>query len=134
MNFVFKLVKEDIALVINRLFACDGWVDTKGIGYCSVSKKMIYQVQHLLLRFGILSRVRFRTVKYKGGRNPAYDLTISPKSDMIKFQKEIGIYSKDCKLDDLIKSKTSSKPQDVVPFDISGPLSSDSSPINPDPL
>ncbi len=118
-EFVFRLVKEDISIVLNRLFACAGWVDTKSIGYCSVSKQMIYQVQHLLLRFGILSRIRHRKVKFQNGISFAYELTITTKSELVKFHDFIGIFTKDSKLNQLIKSKKREQPKDLIPINIS---------------
>jgi len=115
-EFVFKLTNEYIAIVINRLFACDGWIDTKGIGYCTVSKQMMYEVQHLLLRFGIVSRIRHRYTKCNGKQFPSYSMSIDRKSDMVRFQKHIGIFSKDKKLDALIKSKEIEVPNDLVPY------------------
>lgn len=118
--FVFELVNEDIALVINRLFACDGWVEVKGVGYCSVSKQLIYEVQHLLLRFGILSRIRYRKVKFQNGISFAYELSIFKAPDIIKFRDKIGIFSKDDKLNKLILSKENERwqPQDLIPINL----------------
>ena len=115
-DFVFSLNNECVAIVINRLFACDGWVDTNGIGYTSVSKKMIYDVQHLLLRFGIISRIRHRYSKCNGKTFPNYAMAIIRKSDLLRFQKHVGIFSKDDKLAALIRQKNIEKPNDMVPY------------------
>lgn len=115
-EFIFKLKNEYIAIVINRLFACDGWVDTSGIGYCSVSKQLMYDVQHLLLRFGIVSRVRHRYTNCNGKTFPSYSMSIKRKSDMIRFQQHVGIFSKDDKLNALIESKKIEVPNDLVPY------------------
>jgi len=115
-EFIFKLKNEYVAIVINRLFACDGWIDTHGIGYCSVSKQLMYDVQHLLLRFGIKSRIRHRCTKCNGKSFPSYSMSIDRRSDNVKFQKHIGILSKDDKLAALIESKTIEVPNDLVPY------------------
>lgn len=121
-DFVFELDKKDIAVVLNRMFSCDGWIDSPqrkgGIGYCSVSKRMIYGMQHLLLRFGVLSRIRYRDVKYQNGTSHAYELMITKLPDMIKFQKYIGIFSKDKILEESILLKQSEQKTDIRTMDI----------------
>ncbi len=98
-KIIFTLTKDKLALFLNRLFACDGCahVNPKGgtISYSSSSKEMIYQVSHLLLRFGILSKVRLKKIKYKGGINLSYELEIHAKDDILRFCKEIGIFGKE---------------------------------------
>ena len=67
---VFVLTRPRLALFLNRLFSGDGgiWMQkSKGkhgcpvIGYGSMSQVLVRQVQHLLLRFGIISCIRDRT-------------------------------------------------------------------------
>ena len=68
-NEVFTLQRELLALFfLNRLFATDGWacVLSSGpiqLGFASVSEKMIRQIQHLLLRFGVIANLKKRAVK-----------------------------------------------------------------------
>lgn len=97
---VFTLKKELIAILINRLFSTDGWASilTSGqvqFGLTSVSEKMIRQVQHLLLRFGIISKLKKRQVKYKEGRNTAWQLDITDAKSIKTFVNEIGMYGKE---------------------------------------
>ena len=56
---VMTLPKHQLALFLNRLFSCDGSIYKTGdwqISYGSSSKKLIFQIQHLLSRFGIYSK------------------------------------------------------------------------------
>lgn len=97
---VFTLKKELIAILINRLFSTDGWASILKsgqvqFGLTSVSEKMIRQVQHLLLRFGIISKLKKRQVKYKEGRNTAWQLDITDAKSIKTFVNEIGIYGKE---------------------------------------
>lgn len=110
-----------IGMFISRLFSCDGWVDEKGVGYCSVSKKLIFDIQTLLLRFGINTRIRTKSVKYKGSRNIAYEIGIRRTADIKTFSDKIGIFSKQDKLDNLLEKKnqtTSKENYDVVPISV----------------
>jgi replicative DNA helicase len=109
-DVVFTLPRAQVAMFLSRLFATDGsaWVAEEhgyfGISYCSVSERLIRDVQHLLLRFGILSRIRERQVKYTpsgpraeghAGTNRAFELEIRDAANCRRFLTEIGIYSKE---------------------------------------
>ncbi len=54
-SIIFKLEQTQIALFLNRLFATEAWIDNNQIIYYSVHDELIKQVQHLLLRFGIIA-------------------------------------------------------------------------------
>lgn len=96
---IFKLSKNDTALFLSRLYATDGWAHSKNnkqqIGYCSVSRELISDIQHLLLKFGINSYVNTKKAKYKDTIKISYQLLITNSNDVIKFYKEIGIFSKE---------------------------------------
>ena len=69
---VFQLPRAHLACFLNRLLATDGWVATLATGqvqagYASSSERMARQVQHLLLRFGVIARLRAKQVSYRGG-------------------------------------------------------------------
>jgi replicative DNA helicase len=95
---IFQLCKENLALFINRLFSCDGtaYVANCGgnpfpvIAYSSVSKTLIHQVQHLLLRFGVICKIRAKTSRLNGKDFASFELEIHGKEDLIRFCKEIG--------------------------------------------
>lgn len=103
---IFKLPKYQLALFLNRLFSCDGSIykhkASNGsiwkISYSSSSKKLSKQVQHLLLRFGILSRLRTKKVKYNSKYFKTFELVLST-SDVLKFIEEIGFYGAKKKLE-----------------------------------
>ncbi|MBT6842446.1 MAG: replicative DNA helicase [Candidatus Melainabacteria bacterium] len=123
---VFKLNKAQIALLLNRLFATDGWASQLSsgqsqLGYASVSDRLIKQVQHLLLRFGILSSVRHKTVKYKDGRRSSWQLNITDQNSIKTFISEIGIFAKEeaiAKVRKSILSKKAHSNKDLVPVEI----------------
>jgi len=89
---VFKASRQSIARFLRALFSGDGSVSVSGRGavlveYCSTSERLIRDVQHLLLRFGIIARLRLRTTNYG---TSAFVLNISDKDAISKFGKEIG--------------------------------------------
>jgi replicative DNA helicase len=97
---IFTIKREQIALFLNRLFATDGWATVLAggqaqLGYATVSEKLARQVQHLLLRFGIIASLRKRNVLYKNTRRPAWQLDITDSRSIQTFISEIGIFGKE---------------------------------------
>tara|TARA_Y100000310_G_scaffold105664_2_gene104153 strand:+ start:5754 stop:8366 length:2613 start_codon:yes stop_codon:yes gene_type:complete len=91
-DIIFSLSKQQIALFLNRLFSCDGCIYEKQknywqISYGSSSKKLIRQVQHLLLKFEIPSRIREKITK----KRLAYEATIDG-AHVYTFLNEIGFF------------------------------------------
>ncbi|MEK9153125.1 MAG: DnaB-like helicase N-terminal domain-containing protein, partial [Patescibacteria group bacterium] len=123
---VFQLKKEEVALFLNRLFACDGSFPKSKDGryrlsYSSGSYKLIKQVQHLLLRFGVLNRVREKKVKINGKVIIAYELESLDAPSLLKFIEEIGVYGKEKKLAEAKKYLQKTKlgwTQDTIPIEI----------------
>jgi uncharacterized protein len=91
---IFTLPKHQLSLFLNRLFSCDGTIYKKAnhwfVSYCSSSDVLIHQVQHLLLRFGIISRIRRKRIKNKFESN---ELEIYGEN-VNTYLQEIGFYGK----------------------------------------
>ncbi|MGI0141270.1 MAG: AAA family ATPase [Candidatus Micrarchaeales archaeon] len=98
---IFTLQKRLVALFLNRLFSGDGWIENREeagtmygtkrhriIGYSSNSNVLIRQIQHLLLRFGILSSISKRKVNKNGN----YSLMVYRSRDIDIFIDEIGMF------------------------------------------
>jgi replicative DNA helicase len=99
-DFIFRLQKPLLALFLNRLFATDGWASVLNsgqaqLGFASVSEKLARQVQHLLLRFGIIAQLKHRSVKYKQERRNAWQLDITDARSISTFITGIGIFGKE---------------------------------------
>ena len=93
-NCIFEMPKHQISLFLNRLFSCDGTIYKKVnhwfVSYCSSSDKLISQVQHLLLRFGIVAKIRKKIIKNKFQAN---ELEIYGEG-VNTFLQEIGFFGK----------------------------------------
>ena len=68
---VFELPESSLALFLNRLFACDGNAYVQDgtqavVDYATLSEELAHDVCHLLLRFGVLARLRRRNVTWEG--------------------------------------------------------------------
>ncbi len=89
---LFTVPKYQLSLFLNRLFSCDGTIYEKSghwfVSYCSSSNQLISQVQHLLLRFGIVSKIRKKCIRQKFFSN---ELEIYGEG-VQQFLQEIGFY------------------------------------------
>jgi replicative DNA helicase len=97
---VFRAPREEVAPFLNRLFATDGWATVLASGqaqleYCTVSEKLAKQIQHLLLRFGVVASLCERSVKHGESRRRAFQLNITDPRSMRTFVEEIGIFGKE---------------------------------------
>ena len=85
---ILKLKKEQLAIFLNRLFSCDGSIYKSNnywqISYGSSSVKMIKQIQHILLRFGILSKLRDKKIKLNNKIFLSYELVLN-EENALKF-------------------------------------------------
>ena len=123
---VFQLKRSQVALFLNRLFATDGWASvlTSGqvqLGYGTVSERLARQIQHLLLRFGIIAALKQRSVKYKDTRRPAWQLDITDARSIKTFIAEIGIFGKEdaiCKVQEALNIKKYKTNRDLIPIEI----------------
>ncbi|MEQ8955192.1 MAG: DnaB-like helicase C-terminal domain-containing protein, partial [Gammaproteobacteria bacterium] len=123
---IFQLPREQIALFLNRLFATDGWASALSsgqsqIGYSSVSEQLARQVQHLLLRFGILVKLRLRWVLYNDARRPSWQLDVTHHESIRRFVDEIGIFAKEAAVE-RVKNALGKKRQqsntDIIPVEV----------------
>jgi replicative DNA helicase len=99
-NGVFQCSNEKIALFLRHLWATDGnlsWKKIKGrkpagaIYYGTSSEKLAGQVQHLLLRLGILSKV----VEIKQGKyRPMFQVHIFGARNQQSFIHQVGCFGK----------------------------------------
>ena len=109
---IMKLKKEQLALFLNRLFSCDGSIyksnDYWEISYSSSSEKLIRQVQSLLLRFGILSRLRGKKIKSNNKTFNSFELVLNSEN-LIRFVDEVGFFGEKEKRIELAKIDTLSK-------------------------
>ncbi|MEO0406104.1 MAG: replicative DNA helicase [Cyanobacteria bacterium P01_A01_bin.135] len=97
---VFTLPKPQLSTFLNRLFSTDGWASvlTNGqsqLGFATVCERLARQVQHLLLRFGVIARLKSRSVEYQDQRRAGYQLDITDALSIKTFVDEIGIFGKE---------------------------------------
>ncbi len=120
---VFRLPRAQLAQFLNRLFATDGWATVLAsgqsqLGYATVSERLARQVQHLLLRFGVIAKLRQRWVKYGESRRVSWQLDITDAASLRTFIAEVGIHGKQAALEAVATALASKAPHrnvDSVP-------------------
>lgn len=90
---IFQLPREQLCLFLSHLFSADGWascvLERPEIGFCSASEGLVRDIQELLLKLGIVSRL-----SAKANVN-AWTVALHAASEVIKFADQVGIFGKE---------------------------------------
>ena len=97
---IFSCDEAHIAHFLHHLWATDGNISWKilndrkrsaAIYFGTTSEVLATQVQHLLLRLGIHSRI---SIRRKGNYRPSHIVTIQGKENQLRFLQEVGCFGK----------------------------------------
>ena len=96
---VFALGDEQIARFLSVLYACDGHVYSSErysqIGYTTISGRLAHDVQHLLLRLGIVAAVRtLRREVYEETNVKAREVRITDRAGLEEFARRVPVIGK----------------------------------------
>jgi len=93
-NEVFTWDTRSLAIFLGKLWQGDGAVNIKGtqLFYATSSVQLSHDVQHLLLRLGILSTIHTKKFRYRGGIKPGFTVNISHRDNIECFAKTAGVY------------------------------------------
>jgi uncharacterized protein len=124
-KIVFNLNKQKTSIFLNRLFSCDGSIykdeNRFRISYCSSSEKMIKQVQHLLLKFGVITTLRKKNIVLENKKFTSFEINIEGSFCKI-FIDEIGFFGeKELKQKEaqiLFKTRKFNPNNDTIPKEI----------------
>ena len=87
----FSLVNDQLALLLARLWTHSGHIEHHQgrlvAGFCTESQRLARQVQHLLLRFGVISRLETGP---QLAAKTAYRVTVSDEPSVRRFAQVIG--------------------------------------------
>lgn len=91
-DFVFRLRRPLVALFLNRYLGCDGCVEQRRgqVSFSSASERMLRQISHLLLRFGVVGRIRTKVVK----GTTYWEWITNGAESVIALKREIGLFTK----------------------------------------
>jgi replicative DNA helicase len=95
---VFGLSNAEIAVLLRHLWATDGCIAVRDRGergasrvyFSTVSSDLAHDVNALLLRFGIVGRIR--TVHHAKGKNAVFTVDISGAEQQLAFLRRIGAF------------------------------------------
>ena len=93
---IFGLPKSQLALFLKVLFSCDGAVHVvnqtvPGLYYSTISRQLAKDVQHLLLRFGFIAKLRTKPRQVSGADYVAYEIQMLGP-EVKRYLTEIGIW------------------------------------------
>ena len=97
--FVFTCPKEQVALFLRIFFSSDGWVSwgddglPTEVGIALANQKMIRQISHLLIRFGIVHKIDSKINHIDGREFPSWSITIRSQEYISLFINEINMLS-----------------------------------------
>jgi replicative DNA helicase len=96
---VFGLTDAGVARFLSVLYACDGHVHAsdrlRQVGYTTISRRLAEDVQHLLLRLGVVAKIRAlpRPV-YEGTGKTAWEVLVTGQEDLRQFVDEVPVVGK----------------------------------------
>jgi replicative DNA helicase len=96
---VLGLADDQIARFLSVLYACDGHIyvgrSYSQVGYTTISERLARDVQHLLLRLGIIATIRhLRRPVYDGTGKRALEVRITGRNGLVAFCHRIGALGK----------------------------------------
>jgi replicative DNA helicase len=99
---VLALGEDQLARFLGVMYACDGHVYCSDrivqIGYTTISKRLAHDVQHLLLRLGIVATIRtLKRPVYKGTDKVAREIRITSQEGLRRFCELIPVPGKEGK-------------------------------------
>jgi intein/homing endonuclease len=120
---VFELCNSNIALLLARMWEGDGGFSMKGhASYDTASRRLGLDVQHLLLRLGIVSRLYRRVRAYRGQKLEHHVVTVTGEEPLRLFWHQIGRRFLDkerarrSKI--LAKRRSGRMSRDIIPVDV----------------
>jgi len=97
---IFGLDDEQLARFLGVMYACDGHVYCSDrlaqIGYTTISERLAHDVQHLLLRLGIVATIRtLKRQVYEGTDKVAREIRVTSQTGMRRFCELISVPGKE---------------------------------------
>ena len=95
---IFGLSDDQIGRFLAVLFACDGHVHAgrlRQVGYSTISERLAHDVQHLLLRLGIVSTIRtLKRAVYEGTDKVAREVRVTHQESLRRFVETVAVCGK----------------------------------------
>src|SRR5205814_7867748 len=93
---IFRLPKPQLALFLTILFSSHGSVyltrnSIPALSYSTISLRLAQDVQHLLLRFGFITKLRTKRGRLHDKPYSAYEIQMLGVAEVKRYLEEIGI-------------------------------------------
>jgi replicative DNA helicase len=123
---IVGLTNRQISRFLSILYGCDGHIYAserlRQVGYTTISERLARDVQHLLLRLGIVSSIRtLRRAVYEGTGTVAREVRITGQEGLRTFCTSVGAHGKGDRAAKLLKGlegATRGTNVDTVPADV----------------
>jgi len=110
-DFVWRLSNRQLAILLNRVFSCNGWVHSteRGryvaqIAIRSASEEFIEDIRMALLRLGISGSVRHRKVSYDSEQeSDVWEWSCSDCRNIERFASLVNIYGKERRVEECLQ-------------------------------
>ena len=125
---IFEADERQIARFLSVLYGCDGHVHVSArlrqVGYTTISERLAHDVQHLLLRLGIVAKIRtLRRPVYDGTDTVAREVLITGQADLFAFCELVGAVGKERQVQQLLAGLATAREttnSDTIPAEIWG--------------
>jgi replicative DNA helicase len=123
---IFKLGDLQIGRFLSILYGCDGHIHAsdrlRQVGYSTISERLARDVQHLLLRLGIVSCIRtLRRAVYEGTGRVAREVRITGQEGLRTFCEVVGAHGKEAQATRLLSGLDGVRTAtnvDTIPSDV----------------
>jgi replicative DNA helicase len=123
---IFGLGDDQIARFLSVLYGCDGHIHAgerfSQIGYTTISEQLARDVQHLLLRLGIVATIRtLRRDVYAGTATVAREVRITGQDGLTAFCRRVGACGKQVNADRVLAQAASVRRKtnvDTLPVEV----------------
>ena len=125
---VFRLPRHQLAAFLTRVLAIGAstWLPAGAAGrgrvvFASPSPRLVRDLQHLFLRFGINAAVRAPVVAANDAAWVSHELEISGADDLLRLVEEIGVLGQQAALEELLTHARAAREPALVGRGLSGP-------------
>jgi replicative DNA helicase len=120
---VFRLPRPQLAMFLKALFSCGGSIYVSadkqvGVSYSTASRRLAEDAQHLLLRFGLVARLRSKRRRGDGQDHQSWEIQLLGAVSVNRFLEEIGVWGREAakeKLAAISEPKHSSTHFNTIP-------------------
>jgi replicative DNA helicase len=121
-EFVFRMSTEQQRLLLRHLWSTDGCMGHNEkmafIGYSTTSFRLAVEVQELLMRAGVISRIN--TMK-KAGYRDSYGVVVSGAGPQIEFLRNVGVFGCDeevAQIKEFLEGRKQNTNTDTIPREV----------------